>query len=125
MFYGSGVHHINCEQPRHCKSLHCKWSLESHDDETIIDEYGKLGNVIHYFECQHPNCKAQGEEPLECDCPILLAKLTTEGFLEKCHECPEIEYDYWSGGIDVWCNQDRLFECVLEELNVCKNKTQH
>lgn len=106
------------ELPTQCKMLQCPWSERITDRETIVDERGEEGRMVYFHTCKHSAYALEGEEPTEKDCPIVQGFLKGEGFLDKCLNCEEIEVDIdvKKRTIDVWCNQDRLFECTLAEV---------
>jgi hypothetical protein len=86
-------------RPRHCAALRCNFLKKE-----------RFSSQFDYV-CAHP--EGVREEPtLVESCPRILNKIKNNGFLEKCIKCPEFESDIHSGGIDIWCIDDRQLDCV-------------
>lgn len=99
-------------QPKQCGHFGCIYS------QCQAQEYEFEGEKINadVWQCLHPSAN-ETDEPLVEQCPVVQVILRHKGFMKKCILCGEIEVDYHSKGIDVWCNQDRLLECILEEMD--------
>ena len=88
-------------RPRHCQTLKCNFS------------HKKKYSDMETYECSYPD--GVREEPTNVEtCPRILRKINQKGFLETCIKCPEFESDIHSGGIDIWCNEDRQLECAKQ-----------
>ena len=105
---------VHTEKPAHCDKLNCLFSKLRKENETSSDEFGQHGYIHTFYYCSHPRGN-DVDVPQETDCPIIKDMLITEGFLEKCKECGELEMDFYEDKIDAWCNEDRLLECILEK----------
>lgn len=109
-------------QPRHCKTLHCIHSFPTTHEDGYTDESGHKAVSVSQYTCKHPEIVGEHDDPAIEHCPIFLKKFRNEGFIEKCQKCESFEIDLWDNDIDFWCNDDKLFECVLNHVSKNKNK---
>ena len=114
MQIGNIVRTISKPKKTHCENCECRFSQPFYSDETFQDHFGTAGSHVHFYTCSHPDYEDYSEEPTVENCPLFLEKFNEQGFLYECLICDEFEYCFCAGEVEMWCNDDRLFECALQ-----------